>query len=108
MFHTNGKWKLILAYYACYSALYSLLMKCRIKSEIHDCSLELISLFDFSVSEVNFFRKLKEKRIKTQYYLQGIILKDEIVVKKFIIKCKILLNSLNLDKINKIRDKIKK
>ena len=33
---TKGKWKVITAYYSCYNALYSILMKSGIKCEIND------------------------------------------------------------------------
>jgi hypothetical protein len=39
VFSTKGKWKIITAYYACYNAFYSILMKCGIQCEIHDCNL---------------------------------------------------------------------
>lgn len=55
VFSAKGKWRTITAYYACYSALYSILMKCGIKSEIHDCTLELMHLFDFSEENKNYY-----------------------------------------------------
>ena len=64
VFVTKGKWKLITAYYACYSALYALLMKAGIKCEIHDCTFELMELFGFNTSEIEYLRKLKEDRIQ--------------------------------------------
>src|SRR3989338_3388152 len=60
VFVTKGKWKLITAYYACYNALYSILMKCGIKCEIHECSIELMALFDFTNEDIDYMRKLKE------------------------------------------------
>jgi len=53
VFSASGKWKVITAYYACYSALYSILMKTGIKCEIHDCALELMVLLEFGESEIN-------------------------------------------------------
>ena len=44
MLSSKGKWKTIMAYYTCYNALYSLLMKVGIKCEIHDCTIELMDL----------------------------------------------------------------
>ncbi|MCD6215487.1 MAG: hypothetical protein J7J92_00220 [Candidatus Aenigmarchaeota archaeon] len=107
VFSTTGKWKLITAYYACYNALYSLLMRCGIECEIHDCTLGLMKVFDFNSSEINFLKKLKEDRIQTQYYLKEIFLEDESNVKKFILRCKTILSDLNSEKIEKIRAKIK-
>lgn len=107
VFSAKGKWKLITAYYACYNAFYALLMKCGIRCEIHDCSLELMDLFDYDINEIEYLKKLKDNRIQAQYYLKNIVLKDELNVKKFILKCKILLGDLNSEKISKIRVKIK-
>lgn len=106
VFSTKGKWKLITAYYSCYNAFYAILMKCGIKCEIHDCSLELMELFDFDESEIDYLRKLKSNRIQTQYYLKNIFLDDEVKVKKFMLKCKTILNNLNSEKIENIRRKI--
>lgn len=83
-------------------------MKCGIRCEIHDCSLELMELFDFDASEISYIKKLKGDRIQTQYYLKNILLEDESQVKEFILKCKTLSNNLNSEKIGEIRVKIEK
>ena len=83
-------------------------MKCGIKCEIHDCSLDLMELFDFDSENIEFLKKLKGDRIQAQYHLKNIILKDESKVKKFILKCKTLLNDLDSEKIEKIRAEIKR
>ena len=106
VFSAKGKWKLITSYYACYSAFYALLMKCGIRCEIHDCSLELMELFGFDINEIEYLKKLKGDRIQAQDYLKNIALEDESNVKKFILKCKTLLNDLDSEKIEKIREKI--
>lgn len=103
---SKSKWKLISGYYACYNALYSLLMKSGIKSEIHDCTIELMSFFEFSNDEIKFLKDLKHDKIQNQYYLQKIELKDDDKVKDFIKITKIKLQSLTQDKIQKIRAKI--
>lgn len=82
-------------------------MKCGIKCEIHDCSLELMGLFGFDVHEISYLKKLKGDRIQAQYFLKNIELGGETNVKKFILKCKTLLNDLNSEKIEEIRIKIK-
>lgn len=107
VFPAKGKWKTITAYYACYNALYSIMMRCGVKCEIHDCSLELMELFDFRSFEREYLRKLKDDRIQAQYYLKNILLGDESKVKEFVLKCKTLLNGLDSDKIEKIRIKIR-
>ncbi|MFH1052825.1 MAG: hypothetical protein V1740_00235 [Candidatus Woesearchaeota archaeon] len=100
-------WKLIKAYYACYDALYALLMKAGIKSEIHDCSIELMGLFGFDEESIDFIKKLKDDRIQNQYYLKNIPLKDEEKVKEFVIEVKKKISSLSEEGIDEVRDKIK-
>lgn len=107
VFSTKGKWKLITAYYACYHAFYAILMKCGIKCEIHDCSLELMNLFDFEKKDVDFLKTLKEDRIQIQYYLKKKSLDNESEVKKFILKCKRILDELNSERIEECRKKLK-
>lgn len=106
-FKLEGKWKLISGYYACYNAFYSLSMKAGIKCEIHDCSIELMELFGFQDDDINFLRKLKSDRIQTQYYLKDILLRDESKVIEFVSKCKEMLEELNSEKIENIRNKMK-
>ena len=104
--NSEGKWKVITGYYACYNAFYSVLMKCGIKCEIHDCTIKLMSLFNFSDSEVKFLERLKRDRIQGQYYLKDVSLKEIILVKKFILRCEEILNSLNEIEISKIREEL--
>ena len=107
VFLAKGKWKVITSYYACYNALYSILMRCEIKCEIHDCTLELIEFFDFEDSEIRYLKKLKEDRIQVRYYLKNLILEDETEVKNFVVKCKTVLNSLDDERVENIRNKIR-
>ena len=107
MSSAGPKWKLIIAYYACYDAFYSLLMKCGIKSEIHECSLELMELFSFSDEEIKYIQGLKKAREGNQYYLKRNLLYYEDKVRKFINRCKEISLDLNDDKINEIRKFIK-
>lgn len=106
VFTAKGKWKVIIAYYACYNALYSVLMKTGIKCEIHDCTLELMELFDFDNYDIDYIKKLKEDRIQAQYYLKNVALEDETKIKKFILNCKTVLDSLSSRKIEEIRARI--
>lgn len=104
---SNKKWKVISSYYACYNALYSILMKCGIKCEIHDCSLELMKLFGFSKKERKFLEDLKNDRINVQYYLKDPSLRiDESELIGFIKRCKEILLILNDNKINGIRKEL--
>lgn len=107
VFLTKGKWKLITAYYACYNALYSIIMKCGIKCEIHDCTIELMNLLDFDEDDAEYMTDLKDKRIQNQYYLKNFTLGSEEKVKEFIAKCKQVLSDLNSEKIEKIRKELR-
>lgn len=100
----TGKWKVITGYYSCYSAFYSILMKCGIKSEIHDCTIKLMSLFDFNKEDIDFLEDLKSKRIDAQYYLKNLDFQDDLKIKKFIIKCELILKELTFGEIEKIRE----
>jgi len=82
-------------------------MKCGIRCEIYDCTLELMELFGFDTSEVDYLKKLKEDRIRTQYYLKDISLRDENRVKRFVLKCKTVLSNLDSGKIEEVRARIK-
>lgn len=106
-FLVNGKWKIITAYYACYNAFYAILMKSGIKYEIHDCSLELMNFFEFTDDEKDFMLQLKEDRINVQYYLKEKRFSNEELLKKFILRCKIIVDNLNTEQINQIRSKLK-
>lgn len=99
-------WKLISSYYSCYHAFYAILMRCGIKCEIHDCTIELMKLFDFSDDDIMFMIDLKKKRVKVQYYLKKEIVDIE-KVKTFIVKCRKILEDLNANDINEIRGKLR-
>lgn len=102
----KGKWKIITAYYACYNALYSVLMKTGIKCEIHDCSIELMKEINgFNKEDYDFLIGLKEDRVQVQYYLKDRELKDDSKIKLFILKCKTLLEDADAED---IRTKIKR
>jgi len=103
----KGKWKVITGYYSCYDALYAILMKCGIKSEIHDCTIKLMGFFDFSNEEIKFMEDFKVKRIDVQYYLKDILFEEDLKIKAFILKCELILDKLNEDKVKKIRSKFK-
>jgi len=106
MLINKGGWKIITAYYACYNALYSILMLAGIKSEIHECSIELMNLIDeFSEEDIHFLKRLKEDRIAVQYYLKERKLENENQAKNFVLKCKKIIKYINPDKArNKIKE----
>jgi uncharacterized protein (UPF0332 family) len=107
MKNSKGKWKPIIAYYSCYYAFYALLMKVGIKCEIHDRTIELMSLFDFSHDQIDFMRKLKKERIDVQYYRKDPSEMDEIKIKHFVVHCKQLIPKFNEDVISELREVVK-
>ena len=99
---TGSKWDVIMAYYGCYNALYSILMKAGIKSEIHDCTIELITIIDgFNGTDYSFMSNLKYKRIRAQYYLESQTLDNLQEVKKFVVKCHTIVEALDIIKLRK-------
>ena len=100
------KWNIIKEYYVCYNALYSLLVRCGIKCEIHDCTLKLIFLFDFDKKLQNNLIDLKNERINVQYYL-GNSRKDYFnFVRDFLEVCEVKFLELNDFNIKNIRIKL--
>jgi hypothetical protein len=99
----KNKWELIMAYYSCYNALYSILMKLGIKCEIHDCTINLMKIIDgFNVQDIEFISDLKIRRIRAQYYLKNEILGDLLPIKKFVQKCSLIRKNLNIKRIRDI------
>ena len=103
----SGKWKAVTAYYACYNAVYALLMKTGIKCEIHDCTLELMQVFAFSKEQRAFLEKLKKERIQVQYYLQAPAPLDTKQVKYFVVDCKKIAAELDAATITQLRGLVK-
>jgi|SRR3989338_9428758 len=109
-------WIAATSYYSRYFAFYALLKKCGIKSEIHECT---ISLMDFlfveeKIIEQKFhddFKKAKIFRIDAQYYVSDEIDKDELknnarTTSDFLLKMEEIIEKMNEDKINGLRNKI--
>ncbi len=108
MSNTKGMWKTVMAYYACYYALYALLMKVGIKCEIHDCSLALMQFFDFSEEDKQLLEKMKKERVEVQYYRKEAKVIDIVAIKKFLSNCKQFAKRLDFDKIEGIREQLAK
>ncbi len=106
------KWKDIEAYYSCYNSAYSLFQKIGIKCEIHDCTLEILSIISEKIGltkeQLNLIKNLKRKRIDVQYYLKKPEKINENAVADFVLSCKQALINLNYDEIKEIRDDINK
>ncbi len=107
----SNMWLATTKYYCEYFAVYALLMKIGIKSEIHNCTLAVCRLLEKEkILPKGTYRKLekdKQLRIDNQYYLKNKkvdINMDEMV--NFVLSVKNIISSLTLEEINSIRKKI--
>ena len=107
----SNMWLATTKYYCEYFAVYALLMKIGIKSEIHDCTIEICSFLEKEgLLSIGTYKKLEEDkrlRIDNQYYLKNIEVKidfDELV--NFILDVKRRINLLTLTDIDNIRKKL--
>ena len=106
-------WAATTKYYCEYFAVYSLMMKLGIKSEIHDCTIKLSKFLEeeglLPKGTYDLLEYDKQLRIDNQYYLKN--RKVEIgpnEIRNFILTLKDKINSLTLDEITSIREKITK
>lgn len=110
------EWAVDTAYYARYHAIYALLQKCGIASEIHDCSIAVVGLL-FKEKLGNLLNELetaKKQRIDVMYYTDRTVPEKD--VKKnvqsapdFVIAIEKIISDLNnIDEISKIRSKLEK
>ena len=106
-------WLATTKYYCEYFSVYALLMKLGIKCEIHECTIELCAFLESqSILPKGYANKLridKDIRIENQYYLKN---KDVEVdydsLAEFVLKIKDIILKLDDEKINRIRDMVKK
>lgn len=107
-------WKISTAYYTLYFALYSILTRIGIKSEIHSCTIEFAKMYlkeFFSEGDLEFTEDSLKARVDSQYYVERTV-PDKQYLKmikdapKFLVKCKDILLKLNEKKIIEIRTKI--
>ncbi len=108
----SDMWLAATKYYFEYFAVYALLMKIGIKSEIHDCTIEVCKLLEKEdILQAGVYKKLKRDkklRIDNQYYLKNREVKiNHEKLSEFLLKIKKKINSLILKDIEKVRDKIK-
>ena len=104
----NKVWKIIISYYVCYNAFYSVVISCGIKSEIHSCTISLIKFFPKLKKYHSFLKVLKKKRINTQYYLKSPEPEEKSKIKKFLDLCELELYEINQEKISRLRKKLNK
>jgi len=102
-------WASVRIYYAAYYSLYAFLQRIGIKSENHDCSINLVKKL-MNNEFVGNIDRLKKERIDAQYYLE-IGKKEEMlnfynIAKEFYLKFKNIIVNISDDDILKYRIKI--
>jgi uncharacterized protein (UPF0332 family) len=112
----EADWTATTAYYARYFALYALLMKMGVKSEIHDCTINVAQLLAnhriLSQNLVNDIAEAKQTRIDTQYYVatqlnQKEIRKNAETARKFVLEIEQTIENTTTKQINTIRTLLK-
>jgi uncharacterized protein (UPF0332 family) len=108
------EWAASAAYYARYHMIYALLRRCGIKSEIHECTLEVAKfLFSEEITEglVQEISLAKEQRIDMQYYTDRAL--DRKALEKnidsaagFVLRVKEIIDKMTSEKIETIRRKL--
>jgi uncharacterized protein (UPF0332 family) len=110
-------WITTTAYYARYFALYALLTKIGIKSEIHDCSIAIARLLAengiLGEDLVNDISNSKQVRIDTQYYVgielnQASIKRNVENARKFVLEIEKVIENITPDQTENLRKHIRK
>ena len=109
----SNMWSATTKYYIEYFAVYSVLMKLGIKCEIHDCTLALVEFLEkegiFTAGTAALIRKDKERRIDNQYYLKNSPVDvDFEMLSGFLISIRKILDGLDYDRIHDVRKKLKR
>jgi len=107
------EWIMTTAYYARYFALYALLMKLGVKSEIHDCSIAVARLLAreeiLTENLVNDILQAKEMRVDVQYYVtreleQGKVRRNVESARMFVLEIEKAIENITTEQIESIRD----
>jgi len=109
----SNMWLATTKYYCEYFACYSLLMRLGIKSEIHDCTIEIIKFLEskgiVKQGTAQSLEKDKELRIDNQYYLKNKKVNiDYNALRDFILEIKETVGLLSAEKINEVREEIRR
>jgi uncharacterized protein (UPF0332 family) len=108
----EADWIAATAYYARYFALYALLMRMGVKSEIHDCTLHLARLLAengiLSSALVEDICQSKQTRIDTQYYVEQEQSVQEIkrnveAARRFVLATEEAIENLTAENVNSVR-----
>jgi len=111
------EWTATAAYYARYFALYALLMKFGVKSEIHDCTINIAQLLAnhniLSQKLVDEIEEAKQTRIDAQYYVANETNKNQIkhnaeAARKFVLEIEQKIQDITTEQINTTRTELKK
>ena len=107
----SNMWLATTKYYAEYFACYALLMRIGIKSEIHDCTIEIMKFLEKNgVIDKGTSERLerdKELRIENQYYLRNKkVSVDYDELRDFILRIKEIINTISDEKVKESRNKI--
>jgi uncharacterized protein (UPF0332 family) len=112
----ESDWIAATAYYARYFALYALLMKIGIKSEIHDCTINLAGLLSkkgiIPQQLAEDIAQAKQTRIDTQYYVEteqnpAAIKRNVEAARKFVLETEKAIENLTDEQINSLRLQIR-
>jgi len=109
----SNMWLATTKYYVEYFAVYSILMKIGIKSEIHDCTIALVEFLEeegvIESGTSTMLEKDKDLRIENQYYLKNKPVNINFdKLSEFLLFIKDSLDKLDVEKINDIRTKLEK
>ena len=103
-------WASVRIYYCAYYSLYSFLQRIGIKSENHDCSIELVKKI-LNKDFINNIMDFKQCRIDSQYYLkigqEEKLLSFYLKVKNFYFEFKNVVDNLTEQEIQNYINKIK-
>lgn len=104
-------WATVMIYYAEYYALYSFLARIGIKCENHFCSILLVTYL-LGKEKTKTIEEDKDRRVDAQYYLRTVEedkIKDMFKSAKiFVAEFEDILSKMNEEKINFLRNKIKR
>lgn len=109
----SNMWLATTKYYCEYFACYALLMRLGLKSEIHDCTIEIISFLEkqgvIKKGVAKMLKNDKELRIDNQYYLKNkSVYVNYNALRDFVLEIKEMVSTITNERIEEIREKIKR
>lgn len=104
-------WLAVVQYYALYFAAYSILLRCGILCENHDCTIFLIKHLEknslLNTKLAGILEENKGLRIDNQYYLKNrLVITDFSKLSNYLLEVRKELNELDNAKIDLIREKV--